>query len=149
MSEPHTRLTRISTESPTHRATQHPRLSAQHTKSHLASHVSTHTTQSITYPVHKPSTMSTPSSTGFAYPTPTNVPKANATIISLSITVSFLVILLGAAIAVIVVKVRNARRNEERYSFESRVEIAVGGPSNFRTWMGKKIEARVPMNGYA
>ena len=68
---------------------------------------------------------------------------------SLSITVAFLVILLGAAIAVIVVKVRNAKRNEERYSFESRVEIPVGGPSNFRTWMGKKIEARVPMNGYA
>jgi hypothetical protein len=77
-----------------------------------------------------------------------SVPKANATIMGLGITVAFLAMLLGAAIAVVMAKSRAAKKKGERYSLESRVQTPVERPSTCRIWMGKKIEARVPMNGY-
>lgn len=131
-----------------HRATQHTTPHATHTKSHHAGHA-THTTHSTATRVSPTSTSSISTSTGFSYPTPTSIPKTNATIMGLSITVAFLVIILGAATAVIVVKTRRAKREWGSYRDSGSVLSEEDEQSRgTRIWHGIPIRAQVPANGY-
>lgn len=187
-----THLVHMSTHSPVRLAEQSQ--SAEHTRtrsrtqhSHTRQHVShttfrsspPHTTTHMV-PTHKvtPTIASiNPTSTGFSYPTPSNTPKASTTIMGLSITIAFLVIILSAVLAVLCVMRRRGRKPKKSndvglqrvYDRTDSIDVSptnVHRPAHahysshiaankherekdYRTWYGKKIIAQVPANGFA
>lgn len=177
------RLAEQSQSSP-HTRTHHSRTRqhASHTRLHTsAAHTSASHTSSHMVATHKvtPTTASVDlTGTNFSYPTPSNTPKASTTIMGLSITIAFLVIILAAVLAVLCVKRRRGKKTRKTsgdvglqriHDRTDSIDISphrLHSPPNvhysshmaankqerekdYRTWYGKKIIAQVPANGFA